>query len=300
MSGASITVMPTQTTTYTVIVTDGCTTPAASKLLTINIFPTPLANFFSDTTFVCSGGCVLFTDASVIQPGSTNSYLWTFGDGDIYAGNQIQKCFYQAGTFDVSLKVTSANGCSDTISLPDYITVGSVPVANFSYDPENPTDLNPLVNFQDYSTFSDRWLWNFGDESLLSNEQNPSHLFSETGSYCITLYVENESGCADSTIKCLVVESERTIYIPNTFTPNDDNLNNTFKVSANGWDIDFFEFRIFNRWGNQVFKTNDILTGWDGSGNEGGAAIDTYVYHIEIRDKNLKTLILDGHVNLIR
>ncbi|MES2139730.1 MAG: PKD domain-containing protein [Bacteroidota bacterium] len=300
INAASITIMPSQTTTYTVVVTDGCSTPAVTKLITVNVSPAPVANFSSDTTFVCAGGCVVFTNASTTQPGSTNNYQWTFEDGSTNFGAETQKCFYIPGTFDVSLTVTSGNGCSDNILLQDYITVGSLPVADFTYDPENPTDLNPLVNFHDNSTFSNQLAWNFGDDSLVSNEQNPSHIFGATGAYCITLHVKSELGCVDSTIKCVTVEPERTLFIPNSFTPNGDDLNNVFKVSGAGWDIDFYEMRIFNRWGNQIFTTNDIQVGWDGKGSDQDDALATYVYHIKIRDKQKRVRTWKGHINIIR
>ncbi|MDO9188110.1 MAG: PKD domain-containing protein [Bacteroidia bacterium] len=297
---ASITITPIQTTTYTVVVTDGCGTPAVTELITLTVSPAPVANFFSDTAFVCAGGCVLFTGISTIQPGSTNNYQWTFEDGTVNFGKETQKCFNVPGTFDVSLTVTSANGCSDDILLQDYITVGSLPVANFTYDPETPTDLNPLVNFHDNSTFSNQWSWNFGDDSLQSNEQNPSHIFGATGAYCITLLVKSELGCVDSTIRCITVEPESTLFIPNTFTPNSDNLNSVFKVYSAGWDIDFFEMRIFNRWGNEIFNTNDILEGWDGKGSDPGVALGTYAYHIKIQDKQNRVRTWKGHINIIR
>lgn len=300
LTGPSISVTPTESITYTVFVTDGCTTPGANISATINITPSPVANFVADTTFVCAGGCILFTDSSTAVSGSTNSYLWSFSDGSSNTHAQFIQCFNQPGTYDVNLIVTSdISRCRDTISLENYITVGSLPVADFTMDPENPTDIDPTVNFQNTTIFSDQWLWSFGD-SLTSFEKDPSHTFPGTGTYCITLYAENNLGCKDSTIKCITVKPEKTIYIPNSFTPNGDNLNNVFKAYAAGWDPNiFFEMRIFNRWGNQIFSSNDIQIGWDGKGSAPANGIDTYVYRIEIKDKT-DHRILNGHINLIR
>jgi gliding motility-associated-like protein len=280
-------------------VTDGCTTPAVSHIFTLYVVPAPTVNFTTDTNFVCANECIIFTDASVVQPGSVNTYNWTFSDGSSDTGTQVQKCFPNAGTFDVSLNVTSNNGCSSTLTINNAVTAGAVPEVDFTYTPENPTDIEPLVTFQNTSLYSDTWTWNFGDGSILSFDQNPVHTFPDTGIYCVTLHASNIVGCNDSSYKCLRVEPEMTVYIPNSFTPDGDSHNEVFKVVMSGAEIEYFEMRIFNRWGNQLYFTNDPLAGWDGKGEEGNG-IDTYVYRIVIKDiKGYEREYL-GHVNIIR
>jgi gliding motility-associated-like protein len=228
-----------------------------------------------------------------------NTYTWSFSDGSSDTGTQIQKCFPVAGTYDVSLEVVSNNGCQSSLMISNAVTAGSVPEVNFSYSPANPTDIEPLVTFENTSLYSDMWTWNFGDNSALSNEQHPQHNYADTGIYCVTLYAENIQGCSDSTIKCLRVEPELTVYIPNSFTPDGNGRNEIFKVYMSGAEIENFEMSIFNRWGNQLYFSNDPLAGWDGNSAEGNQ-IDTYVYRVVIKDTKGYERVYIGNVNLIR
>ena len=130
--------------------------------------------------------------------------------------------------------------------------------------------------------------------------QNPMHNYAAKGIYTVKLVVMKAGYCIDSIIKTVEVKPEFTFYIPNTFTPNGDNTNDFF--TGKGEEILEFDMSIFDRWGNKIFQTNDMIKGWDGKSN-GGSEIsqqDVYVYMVKLRDFEGKEHTYNGHVNLIK
>ena len=93
-------------------------------------------------------------------------------------------------------------------------------------------------------------------------------------------------------------------YVPNTFTPDGDNLNNTFQpVFVNGFDPQGYTLYIFNRWGQIVFESHDTNVGWNGRyGVDGDFAQDgTYSWKIEVKDEHSANReMFIGHVNILR
>ena len=117
--------------------------------------------------------------------------------------------------------------------------------------------------------------------------------------YQITLIAAN-SNCMDTTFRYVDIESPFMIYIPNTFTPNNDRHNDIFNVKGEG--ILEFDMKIFDRWGNLIFLSDDISKGWNGIVNGGGevAQMDTYVYLVSVSNIKGNDKTYRGIVNLIR
>jgi gliding motility-associated-like protein len=116
----------------------------------------------------------------------------------------------------------------------------------------------------------------------------------------VFLKVKNNYGCTDVIEKCLTIEKEFTIYIPNAFSPNENNINDSFY--AVGINILEFEMFIFDRWGEQIFYSDDINKHWDGKA-KGGAEVaqqDVYVWKVNVKDIFGKTHNLIGHVTLLK
>jgi len=117
---------------------------------------------------------------------------------------------------------------------------------------------------------------------------------------CVLLKVENIHGCSDVKEKCFTVEQEFSIYIPNAFTPNENNVNETFY--AVGINILEFEMYIFDRWGEQIFYSDNINKHWDGKA-KGGSEIaqqDVYIWKVNVKDVFGKIHNLIGHVTLLK
>ncbi|MEW6467848.1 MAG: PKD domain-containing protein [Bacteroidota bacterium] len=299
-NGSSLTVTPTTTTVYTVYITDanGCTTPGQTVAITVN--PLPTIQFAPDVSSGCSPVCVNFTNST----SNSVSCLWSFGDSQTSTICNPSHCYPVPGTYSVTLSVTDNNGCSNTATQSNLITVNPWATADFSVGPQ-PTDIfNSQLFFTDLSSTANSWLWSFGDpNNSTSTQQNPTFTYQDSGTYLVTLIVNNQYGCPDTITQTVHIEGQYAIYIPNAFTPNKDGHNEVFMPSGIGIDFDEFEMLIFDRWGNLIYKTNDINQGWDGRAN-GGTEIaqeDVYVWKISTRSStNGFKHAYVGHVTLIK
>jgi gliding motility-associated-like protein len=303
-TASTFTVSPATTTTYTITVTDGCTTLAATDMVTVTVLPNPTVVFNSSVISGCTPLCVNFSDLTTITGGTAVSWNWVFGsDGTSSLQNPLN-CFENAGVYDVTLTVTTNLGCVSTLTIPNMITAHALPTASFVYDPQPASIAAPNINFHDLSTSATSWFWDFGDTASASNTSNlsnPMHTYSDTGTYCVTLIVTNTSSCADTAYNCeLVITPEFTFYIPSAFTPNNDGLNDVFMVK--GEHIQEFTMRIYDRWGQLTYFSKDINQGWDGRLMKLGeiAQQDTYVYMIELKDKIGERHQYIGHVTIIK
>jgi len=289
------TVIPNQslagiyTVTYTIPAAGSC--PPLLTTTNITIAPLPVISFTASPQLGCVPLCVTFTDTSPANSALTG-WVWNFGDGtptDLTQSPPLH-CYNTSGNYSVSLTGTSAAGCVATNNSANLITVMPLPVANFGA-PAVTSIETPTVYFTDSSSSATSWLWNFGDfqnpATDTSHRQRPSHTYSSEGTYCVTLVVSNEGMCFDTTQICVDIAGIYTFYIPNAFTPNDDGINDFF--FAKGANVLDFEMYIYDRWGMQVFYSNDIKKGWDGKVNGAGdvAQQDVYVYKVYIKD-NLK------------
>lgn len=301
LSAAGPTVTPATTTVYSLTVTDanGCTVAGTQ---TVNVSPIPVVSFTPSDTNGCAPLCVTFT--SPTQPGDVLE--WDFGDGNTSTGNSPQtNCYVLPGTYDVSLTVTSVNGCTATLVDPSLTTTFASPTASFSYSPEYITLFDPNVSFTDNSTGADLWLWNFGDAAnSFSTLQNPNFVYSDTGCFPVTLTVTNLNGCSDDTIQDVCIVSEFIFYAPNTFTPNGNGVNDVFFPVINGYEEGTYHLMIFDRWGNLIFESDDVLIGWNGKVQDGKSdkvcQVDTYVWVVDVNEWNGKEHRYRGHVNLIK
>jgi gliding motility-associated-like protein len=292
---------PAVTTTYTVILKDGCGSPADSSLVAVSVLAPPLLGISVNDSLGCAPLCVTFTSQS--NP-VCMSATWKFGDGDSAKGCGIlQHCFKKPGSYGLMLNVTDSAGCRQSLSRPAYITVYPSPQASFTSSPQPTSILDPLISFTDMSTGASSWDWNFGDLTGAGSVlQNPSFTYPDTGCYPVILKVTNLYGCTNATVQAVCIEPYFTFYAPNTFTPNGDGKNDLFTPVGVGIDINKYEFLVFDRWGNLIFETHIWGEGWDGRASGGTmiAQVDTYVWKVFVSDfKGVRHFYL-GHVNLVR
>lgn len=292
------TVTPTVTTTYTVTVDDGCTTPVATATVTVVVNPNPVPSFVGNPLTGCAPLCVTFTTPN--NP-TWVSCAWLFGDGGNTVGNcNPSYCYTTPGTYDVSMAVTDANGCTGTIIMPAYVNVFENVVADFIADPQPTTIFNTTIQFTDGSSGNPvYWHWDFGGLDS-SNLQNPSYQFpnEEPGCYDVILIANNANNCPDTDTMEVCIGPEFTIFFPNSFTPTGDGLNDGF--IGVGIGIKKYEMWIFDRWGNMIYYTDDINKPWDGAIQGRPCQIDTYVWKANVTDVFDKKHKFIGHVNLIR
>ena len=139
--------------------------------------------------------------------------------------------------------------------------------------------------------------WNFGDGGS-SSEINPIHEYDGLSDYYAQLTVTNALGCTDSAYT--LVEGPVIVYIPNAFTPNNDGINDGFQVVIS--DVVYYEINIFNRWGEQVFYSQDPDEVWMGNVNGGDHYVPAGLYNYRLRWKGSRTDAeeLSGTIELMR
>jgi len=282
---------------YTVTGTDaiGC---SITTTININISPAPIASFSGNQLAGCAPLCVNFSDLSTVIGSSIAAWNWSVETQPASAVQNPVFCFNNPGLFDASLTVTTADGCTTTISLPDYITVSVSPTAAFTYSPDIIYESEPQVSFTNISSGAIGYLWDLG-EGTTSNLFEPVYSYSDTGTFCISLIASNAAGCFDTTLHCLQVIPDYSLYIPNTFTPNGDELNEQFMVYGRG--VATLDARIFDRWGEEIFQFSDIQKGWPGTLKNGGfCEMGVYVYKISVTNYAGDSFEFMGKVNLLR
>jgi gliding motility-associated-like protein len=281
---------------YTVTVTDP--TNGCSSTATENVIPSsnPTVAISPLITSGCAPLCVNFT--STVSVGGT--YNWNFSDGNNSTIAAPNHCFNVQGTHSVVLTFTDSSSCVNSATV--NVVVYPVPHADFYDAPQPATMLDPQINFTDATTNSNinAWHWNFGDNSS-SSSQNPTHTFGDTGTYNVKLVVTSDFGCRDSIVKPVTIEPDYMIYVPNAFTPNSDGENDSFMAKGDG--IKDFKLYVFDRWGNVVFFSDDIMKGWDGRYLAKGSDIvqeDVYVWKIELKNYRNQPFNLAGQVSLLK
>jgi gliding motility-associated-like protein len=302
-TGQSVNATPSAGTTYTVTLTDGCGSPAASDVVLVTVNPLPVLSVTTDLQSGCAPLCVVFTLASTTTPNLVN---WTFTNSQTATGTPTSAiCFATAGVYGASVSATDINGCQNTFTNNSLVTVYPVPVPEFSFGPQPATEANPTITFTDLTSGAtiNSWQWNFGtlDDSS-STVQNPVFSYSSAGAYDVWLTVASVNGCIDSVNHLVVIDPEFALYVPNAFTPDGSNFNETFFAKGIGIDTDHYEMWIYDRWGNMIWHTDDFFTGWDGrvSGREEIVQQDVYVWKIKLQTYTGQKKSYVGHVTVVK
>ncbi|PCH92364.1 MAG: hypothetical protein COB85_08255, partial [Bacteroidetes bacterium] len=194
-------------------------------IINIVVYELPTAAFTVSEQEGCAPFNTCFTDQSTLGDAGISNWLYTFGDGGSSNGNPDPCYTYPStsvGTWDVTLQVVDSNGCADTSTLFQYITVFEIPIADFTMSPNlggfppivscNP---NELVTFTDNSTLGDgtivQWDWNFGDSNTGSG--NPTtHTYTSGGTFDVTMYITDDNGCTDSIVKTIRADDFKAGY----------------------------------------------------------------------------------------
>ncbi len=185
----------TYTVSLTVTTAHGTDTETKFGYITVHVVA-PIANFVVSNVLVQANTPVVFNDISISGTAPITQWLWNFGDGGTSNDRNPSHTYTAKGVYAVSLTVTSAHG-SNTVTRPNYLTVIEVaPKAEFSASPL-PARIDTPVQFTDRSAPGTapitQWLWNFGDGGT-STLQNPSHTYTTTGAFTVTLTVTTAHG----------------------------------------------------------------------------------------------------------
>jgi gliding motility-associated-like protein len=245
---------------------------------------------------------VNFTNTTV----GGNKYLWDFGDGKTSTDMNPNHIFNTPGIYTVSLTVINTNGgCTVTTTKNNYINVYPNPIAEFTASTYTITSLYNEVYFNNNSKNASSYLWSFGDNSnSVSTEQNTSHTYDPTvlQNYVVTLIAKNEYGCVDTTKTIIKMTEDVVVFVPNAFTPDGDEFNNTFiPTIASGIDSYQYELFIYNRWGEVIFESHDAHVGWDGTFQGQICQDGSYTWLINLKKASVDSRVSKfGSVTLLR
>ena len=201
------------------------------------------------------------------------------------------KTFGQPGFYDVALTVTSlAGGCEYTQVEEAYINVYPLPDVGFFAGPQPIRAPDTEITFDGYSSANVvEWFWTFNTFNPIgfSFEQDPVFVFpaSEGGIYPVQLQITDANGCVNVVNRQIEIQSMFNLFIPTSFTPNNDGYNDAFFVEGTDIDPNRFEFEIWNRWGELIWSTTDPTDSWYGQVGEDGQHYvpnGPYSYRIEV------------------
>jgi gliding motility-associated-like protein len=273
----------------------------------VSVHKNPVPNFAVSDTIGCYPLKINFTD---ISGEKFTDVTWDFGTGTNSSKDIGTAAFtYQKqGDYTITYSVINEYGCSGEIVKVDKIHVKNSPKAVIS------TDRNIVNIYENVVQFNSKlsqngtfYKWDFGDNSSFSNEPIVKHKYDPTltGKFKVYLIVSNSTtnaSCSDTAITWIDFPEEVVYFIPNTFTPNGDEFNNTFQpIFTSGFDPQNYLFTIFDRWGQIVFESKNPHVGWDGTYGDKLLGNDTYVWKLGFKEKaNDNEHHTTGHVNLVK
>lgn len=271
---SSIIISPTGTSSYTVVVdSSGCTDTAT---VVVTVSSPPIASAASAT--VCSG------DVAILSASGGGNYSWNTGATTSSINVSI------AGNYSV---IVSVGNCSDTATAS--VTANPNPVASASSDTTITTGNAATLSASGGGTY----LWSSGNtDSLITVSPNT------TTQYCVV--VANSFGCDDTncvtvTVKDPDCSNQNILFLPNAFSPNDDNSNDLLRFYiSNLYCVETYELILYNRWGEKVFETDDTNFQWDGTYNGKKLNTAVYVYIMKINFKDGNEDIRKGNISLIK
>lgn len=289
-------------TTLKITDTYGCKNDGSGTAY-INVNPTPAPQFTVDPPAGCSPLIVTLTN---LPEGSyqIGSQLWNFGDGSAVnssVGSSQIHTYVDQSIFPVKLTVISAQGCEG--SLTKQVTVYPDPIADFNWTPDLVTIQDNQVRFNNLSFGGSTYSWDFGTGK---SSDSFAPIYSYPGDpetrYPVCLITSSGFGCKDTLCKDLFVKGMTLVNIPNSFTPNEDGYNETWKPVVLGVRPDFYELSIFDRWGQVIWETRNPEEGWDGLDKQHELCKqDVYVFRLSAKSEySADKIVKTGNLSLIR
>ena len=287
-STSLITVSPSTNTTYSVIVSTTSCSDTTSTTITVSQTPTTV---ISGSNTLCSG------DSATLTAFGGNFYSWSTGS------TTSSVLITPASTSTYSVIASNANGCTGIDTFTISVLNCTIPVSAFS-SVKNNICLGECVQYIDLSFGPPSfWQWNFeGGNPNSSAQFNPLVCYDSVGTYDVTLITSN-SNSSDTLLQINYVTVADCycpeIYLPNAFSPNDDNENDVLLWQGTKCVKDFL-FIIYDRWGEKLFETDDTSIGWDGKYLNKKENSEVFTYYLIATMNNGTTVNKKGNISLIR
>lgn len=197
------------------------------------------------------------------------------------------------------IEMHASNGCVNHNRAVVYVIVQPKPEAAFNVSLPASVTGGVQLYFYNASTGGDEYAWNFGDSLSNSNTstlENPTHVYSVQSEYIVQLIATSQNGCADTVSKLINASNNHAVFVPTTFTPNNDGNNDIFRIR--GSNIKTVAMNIFNQWGQLIYHADENK--WDGRTKGDIVQNGTYVYMINVVYTNDTSEKLKGQITVIR
>jgi gliding motility-associated-like protein len=250
--------------------------------------------------FEVSDGCAPYFASFNNTSLGGQQFYWDFGDGIGTSRDMYPTYLYtDTGTYVVHLTAIDSGSCNIRSDTSITLHVHGNPTAGFNTTPQ-PADYNVPTVFHNTSFNATHYTWLFGDGSSTdkSDADTTIYQYQSTGTFNACLIAYNQYECADTT--CHDVQSliNPLLDVPNAFTPGRGGQNSIIYVK--GFGIVSMSWKIYNRWGQQVFQSNTAGQGWDGSFNGTPQPIGVYAYTLDATFEDGTKTTKKGDITLIR
>lgn len=264
---------PSVSTNYTVLVSNTCGTVSASAFVGVQYVN---ASAWPDTLVCPNDPLVLHAAGGTVyewspQPSATDSLVLSPAVAGIY-----------------SVIVEDDLGCWDSAS----VSVSLYPPASVTAGYETSIDFNESAQL--FASGTGTYLWS--PDSTLSCGTCPDPVASPETTTTYTVEVTDNNGC--KAIDQVTIHFRGSLFVPNTFTPNGDGVNDLFHALTR--EVAVYRLMVFNRWGELIFDTDRLEGAWDGTYKGQDSPIDTYVWRVDYTEVNGRARTVYGHVNLLR
>ncbi|WP_118973429.1 choice-of-anchor L domain-containing protein [Taibaiella koreensis] len=292
----NIKTVPSVTTPYKITVTQPgapATCPPVSRTYVAVVEPIPQITLVKERTECLPDSLNINLYA---EPGNIN-YTWSWTPADYLRDDFSPNNKFYAAPGDYKYVVTATTPVAHC-SNKDSMLIHVVPPFEF----ESVTPVDTTIHYGDQiklSSRSEAIYWQWDPVTYLSDALAREPLATPLEDMQYRLIGMNQYGCTDTALVKIKVEYDTRSGMPNAFSPNGDGMNDVFKIQNLRFDK-MTEFRIFNRWGRQVFETNIPTKGWDGTINGKPAAPDVYYYLIKLTLPGGVPKVLKGDVTLVR
>lgn len=273
------------------------------KLDTVEVWPNPSLLLIDSNLSQCTpfNGEYLATATDANKP----NFTWYLDSSFASSNDTLTVSISDTGYHDISLRLITDSLCIDTVDIyaKNIIHVLDTPIADFSLTEYevNMFDNNMDPYFEVFDASHDAIkLRYYLEDTLISKERDFEIVVPDTGTFDIHQIAVHENGCKDTTYQKFRLEPQYLIYIPNSFTPDEDGINETWfpKVFVENE----FLLQIYDRWGQVVYQTDDKEMGWNGRHKNQGSEcpIGVYTYQLVVIDNRDRTWHYDGTVTLVR
>ena len=286
---------------YEILVKDAKDCTVEDFITLVNVSNVPEIIITSDYYEGCKPLKVNMVNES--DPTLTANTYWELGDGSTFEGELLSHTYLNAGCYDLHITITTFDGCITEATFNDFICVWELPIAAFEFTPSDPDMLHSKVDFINESEFASTYEWDFGDGTT-GSEFEPSHAYPPLGNidYNVQLTAITDKGCTDITSKIVIIDEVVQYYIPNTFTPDADSYNATFRpYFMTGFYPQDFHFVIYNRYGEVLWESYDPNAGWDGTYAGTLVQDGVYIWNLTFKENQTDKKREDfGHITVLK